>query len=159
MWGSGCLWRNWGRGWRGSYKTGDAQSWALHVCAVATQRKTQCRANLSQARGAELRYALAEAFLRHCHYVVQVDGAGRLHAILFVQQNLRRHIANLRRNRRNSNSGEVRKRTIASKHDHRPYFIWRREAKKPNFSMDYSSGHAASASHGSHSSLVWGRLA
>src|SRR5258706_6497431 len=123
-----------------------------HACATPTSRcraaqsKAQGRANLIHPPGAEPRHPPSQSPLRNGHRVVKIYRAAALHAIVFVEHDLRWHSANGGCYRGDGGGGQVPDGALASEDQHWTLFIRSVELVKPYVTSGYFSGHAASDS-------------
>ncbi len=135
----------------------DLGSAMLALNPIATKREAQGSANIAQAVVAQTGHSPSQSPLRNRHRIVQVHGAGTLHAIPFVQRDLRGHPSYRRCDWRNGNCRQITDRAVARQHHDRSLFIGRSELIEPNISPGYSLGHAASDSQAADSSCAAGR--
>jgi len=68
--------------------------------AITTEGEAQCGADFLHPRGTQLSHAPPQPLLRDRNRVVQIDCTGCFHAILFVQDYLRRDTTDGRGDRR-----------------------------------------------------------
>src|SRR5205085_5519216 len=63
----------------------------VELAEIATQRKAQSGADFIHSQRVQLRDTLPQSVLGHGNGVVEIHGAGSLHAILFTQNHFRWH--------------------------------------------------------------------
>jgi hypothetical protein len=117
----------------------------LLLSGIATDGETHGGADFGQSDVAQSRYAPSEALLRDGDHVVQVHCARLLHAVRFIEHDLRWHASNRGRDGRDSHRRQVRHGAFPRQDDDWTLFVGRSKPVKANVASRYS-GHAASAS-------------
>ena len=103
--------------------------------------------------------ALAQSLLLHRNWIVEIDGAGGLHSVLFAKDYLGWDASNGRCYRRDGDSRKVANGAVASQDDRRPAFVRRGKKVETHVSTLYSDGQAASPSQVANSSFRCGCFA
>lgn len=75
------------------------------LTAVTTEAEAQRCTNFRHSERTELCDPPSQAILSDGHDIVQIYGTVRSHAVVLCKENLGRHTANSRRDRRHSHSG------------------------------------------------------
>src|SRR6266550_8071843 len=109
----------------------------LWLAVVATEGEAQCSADLVHTDGTELSDTLPQSLLGNGNRVVQIHCAGRFHSVLFVQDYLRRHITDGRRDGRDCDGRQISNGIVG-----------RSKLVQTDIPAGYSAGHTASASQG-----------
>lgn len=116
------------------------------------KREPKCCTHLLHPLITQAGDALAQALLGHSYGIVQVYRAPALHPVVYVQNDLRRHVTDRGGYRGYRYSRKVAYHAVASEYQDWPLLVRRRELANVNVTAVQSSGQAAASSQRRYSS-------